>query len=412
MTESDMQAPNMQAPDMQARDHFKHHVYPSPFYSRQKEANKLKEWSRWADYLSVPAYYDASLEYFAGRNSCAVFDLTPMIKHRVSGPDALPYLNRLVTRDVTKLKPGRVGYAVWCNEGGQVIDDGTIFHLPEGGTYRVCSQERQLDWFLTCADGFEVEVVDETHEVAGLALQGPTSCAVLKEMGLTGIEDLTPFGLRNFDFQGTTLEVSRTGYTGDLGYELWIAPSHAEALWDALFEAGKLRGIWAMGSEALEMLRVEAGFILAGVDFLPAQEAVRPSHTRSPFELGLEWLVDFNKPVFNGRSALLKEKQQGSRYRLVKLDIEGNKVAHDSYVYTKDKKYAGTITSSMWSPSAKASIALASLDMPHGKPGEELLVEIYYKRELKWSRVMAPCRVVENVFWDPPRKRQTPAADF
>jgi aminomethyltransferase len=403
--------PNMTAIDMKARDHFKHHVYPSPFHSRQKEVNKLKEWSRWADYLSVPAYYDASLEYFAGRNSCAVFDLTPMIKTLVSGPDALPYLNRLVTRDVTKLKPGRVGYAVWCNEGGRVIDDGTIFHLPEGG-YRVCSQEHQLDWFLTCADGFDVKVVDETHEVAGLALQGPTSCAVLKKMGLTGIEELTPFGLKNFDFQGTTLEVSRTGYTGDLGYELWIAPEHGEALWDALFEAGKHHGITAMGSDALEMLRIEAGFILAGVDFLPAQEAVRPTHTRSPFELGLAWLVDFKKPVFNGRKALQEEKEKGSRYRLVKLDIEGNKVARDSYVYTKGKKYAGTITSAMWSPSAKASIALATLDMPYGEPGEELLVEIYYKRELKWSRVMASCRVVENVFWDPARKRQTPPSDF
>ncbi len=406
-----MTAIDFKAPDMKARDHFKTHVYPSPFHSRQKEANKLKEWSRWADYLSVPAYYDASLEYFAGRNSCAVFDLTPMIKHRVSGPDALAYLNRLVTRDVTKLKPGRVGYAVWCNEAGRVIDDGTIFHLPEGG-YRICSQEHQLDWFLTCADGFDVTVVDETHKVAGLALQGPTSCAVLKELGLTDIENLTPFGLRNFDFQGTTLEVSRTGYTGDLGYELWIEPQHAEALWDALFAAGKHRGIVAMGSDALEMLRVEAGFILAGVDFLPAQEAVRPTHTRSPFELGLDWLVDFKKPVFNGRRALLAEKEQGSRYRFVKLDIAGNKVAHDSYVYTKDKKYAGTITSAMWSPSAKASIALASLDMPHGKPGEELLVEIYYKRELKWSRVMAPCKVVESVFWDPPRKKLTPPTDF
>jgi len=401
----------MTAIDIKARDHFKTHVYPSPFHSRQTEANKLKVWSRWADYLSVPAYYDASLEYFAGRNSCAVFDITPMIKHRVSGPDALPYLNRLVTRDVSKLKPGRVGYAVWCNEAGRVIDDGTIFHLPEGG-YRVCSQEHQLDWFLTSAEGFDVSVVDETHEVAGLALQGPTSCAVLKQMGLTGIENLTPFGLQNFAFLGTTLAVSRTGYTGDLGYELWIAPQHAEALWDALFEAGKHRGITALGSEALEMLRIEAGFILAGVDFLPAQEAVRPTHTRSPFELGLEWLVDFKKPVFNGRRALLAEKAQGSRYRLVKLDIEGNKVANDSYVYTKDKKYAGTITSAMWSPSAKASIALATLDMPHGKPGEEFLVEIYYKRELKWNRVMAPCRVVESVFWDPARKKQTPPADY
>ncbi len=401
----------MRANELKATDHFSNHVYPSPFHSRQKEANKLQEWSRWADYLSVPAYYDASLEYFAARNSCAVFDLTPMIKHRISGPDALAYLNRLVTRDVSKLKPGRVGYSVWCTDAGQVIDDGTIFHLREG-VYRVCSQEHQIDWFLTSAFGFNVDVVDETHDVAALALQGPTSCAVLKKMGLQGIENLTPFGLRTFPFESTELTVSRTGYTGDLGYELWIDPAHAETLWDRLFAAGQHHGIRAMGSQALDMLRIEAGFILAGVDFLPAQQAVRPSHTRSPFELGLDWLVDFRKPVFNGRRALLAEKEHGSRYTLVKLDIDGNKVAHDSYVYTRERKYAGTVTSAMWSPSAKASIALATLEAPHGKPGEELLVEIYYKRELKWSRVMAPCHVVQDVFWNPPRRRQTPPADF
>ena len=401
----------MHAIDLNARDHFRNHVYPSPFHSRQSAANTLKEWSRWADFLSVPAYYDTSLEYFAARNSCAVFDLTPMIKHRVSGPDALPYLNRLVTRDVAKIKPGRVGYCVWCTDQGQVIDDGTIFHLSEG-VYRVCSQEHQLDWFLTCAMGFDVEVVEETHAVAALAVQGPTSCAILKEMGLQGVESLTPFGIRSFPFEGSELTVSRTGYTGDLGYELWIDPQHAEILWDRLFEAGAQHGISPLGSQALEMLRIEAGFILAGVDFLPAQQAVRPTHTRSPFELGLAWLVDFNKPVFNGRRALMAEKARGSRYNLVKLDIDGNKVARDSYVYTRDKKYAGTITSALWSPSAKASIALASLEVPHGQPGEELLVEIYYQRELKWNRVMAPCRVVKDVFWDPPRKRQTPPGDF
>jgi len=401
----------MRANELQTVDHFRNHVYPSPFHSRQKEANKLKVWSRWADYLSVPAYYSASLEYFAARNSCAVFDLTPMIKHRVTGPDALPYLNRLVTRDVSKLKPGRVGYSVWCTDEGQVIDDGTIFHLKEG-VYRVCSQEHQIDWFLTSAFGFEVEVVEETHEVAALAVQGPTSCAVLKKMGLHGVENITPFGLAAFPFEGSQLTVSRTGYTGDLGYELWIEPDRAEILWDRLFESGRHHGIWAMGSEALDMLRIEAGFLLAGVDFLPAQQAVRPTHTRSPFELGLGWLVDFKKPVFNGRRALLAEKERGSRYTQVKLDIDGNKVARDSYVYTKDKSFAGTVTSAMWSPSAKASVALASLEAPHGKPGEELMVEIYYRRELKWSRVMAPCRVVEDVFWNPPRRRQTPPADF
>jgi len=401
----------MRTVNVKSADHFKNAVYPSPFHSRQKEHNQLREWSRWSDYLSVPAYWDESMEYFSGRNACGVFDITPMVKHRITGPDALPYLNRLMTRDVRKIKPGRVGYSVWCNDNGQVIDDGTIFHLKEGD-YRICSQEHQLDWFLTNTVGFDVNVVEETHDVAGLAVQGPTSCAVLKEMGLAGIENLTPFGLTYFDFEGAEMLVSRTGFTGDLGYELFLHPDHAEVLWDRLFAAGELRGIRAMGSSALEMLRIEAGFIMAGADFLPAMEAVRPTHTRSPFELGLGWLVSFDKGVFNGRRALLEEKKNGSRYNLVKLDIDGNKPAHDSFVYTKDKKYAGTVTSAMWSPSAKASIALASLEAPLGKPGEEFEVEIYYQRELKWSRVMAPCRVVKDVFWDPPRKRQTPPGDF
>ena len=137
----------MSAIDLKSPDHHKTLVYPSPFYSRQKAANRLKEWSRWSDYLSVPAYHCSSLEYFSGRSSCGVFDLTPMVKHRISGPDALAYLNRLMTRDVTKLKPGRVGYSVWCTDNGQVIDDGTIFHLSEG-VYRICSQEHQIDWAL------------------------------------------------------------------------------------------------------------------------------------------------------------------------------------------------------------------------------------------------------------------------
>ena len=406
----------MRTIDYRHREHQDHAVYPSPFHSRQKQHNQTQEWTRWYDYLSVPAYWCADMEYFAGRNACGVFDLTPMVKHIISGPDALPYLNRLMTRDVRKIKPGRVGYSVWCNDQGQVIDDGTIFHLSEG-SYRICSQEHHLDWFMTNTLGFDVTVEEDTHDVAALALQGPTSCAVLRDMGLEGIENLTPFGMASFDFPtgfgNTDLMVSRTGFTGDLGYELWIDPEHAELLWDHLFEAGKLRGIRAMGSKALELLRIEAGFILAGKDFLPALEAVRPTHTRSPFELGLGWLVDFEKGVFNGRQALLEEKQNGSRYRLVKLDIDGNKPANDSYVYVKGKnKVAGTVTSAMWSPSAKASIALASLEVPHGKPGQEFDVEIYYQRELKWSRVLARARVVEDVVWDPPRRRRTPPADF
>jgi aminomethyltransferase len=397
--------------DFSTKAHYLTKAFKSPFYSRQEPLNHLKEWGRWADYLSPVAYTCSAIEYFACRNTCTVFDLTPMTKYHISGPDALAYLNRLVTRDVSKIKPGRVGYSVWCADDGQVIDDGTIFHISEG-IYRLCSQERHLDWLMTNTIGFDVLLKEETHEVAALSLQGPTSCATLKKMGLEGIETIKPFDIRHFPFEDTQLMISRTGFTGDLGYELWIDPGHAEALWDQLFEAGRLHGIKAMGDEALQMLRVEAGYIQACHEFMPAHATVRTGHTRSPFELGLGWLVDLKKPVFNGRRALLAEKKHGHRYNLVKLDIDGNKPAHDSFVYTKSKKLIGTVTSAHWSPSAKASIALASVETPHGNPGEDLLVEIYYQKELKWSRVMATARVVSEVFFDPPRKRLTPPADF
>ena len=392
-------------------DHYLTSVYPSPFHSRTDALNETREWERWHDYMSATRYFDVSLEYFACRNSTGVFDLSAMSKYSIAGPDALAFLNRLMTRDMHKIKAGRVGYGVWCNDAGRVIDDGTVFHLSEG-IYRLCAQGYQLDWLLTSSLGFDVEIKDQTHQVAALAVQGPTSCAVLKKMGLEEIELLKPFGLRHYQFAGTELMVSRTGFTGDLGYELWIDPLLAEDLWDALFAAGKQHGIKPMGERALSMARIEAGFIQAGHDFLPADKAVRTTHTRSPFELDLGWLVDLSKPNFTGRRALMEEKTRGSRYQLVRLDIDGNKPAHHSYVYDQRKRLIGTITSAIWSPSAKANIALASLDAPHGKPGEEFLVEIFYQRELKWNRVMAPCRVIAGAFFDPPRRRQTPAPDY
>ncbi len=383
----------------------------SPFFSRQQELDRLNRWHDWKGYSSADGFYDTALEYFAIRNSTGVFDLTPMMKYRISGPDSLDFIDRLVTRDMRKIKPGRVAYAVWCNDEGQVIDDGTIFHLREG-EYRLCSQERHMSWLKAAAIGMDVSIVDETHEVAGLAVQGPTSFSVLQNMSLDGIEKLKPFGLTNFTFEGVDLMVSRTGFTGDLGYELWIDPSRALALWDALFEKGANHGIRPMGTQSLEVARIEAGFIQAQVDFLPADQAIRLDRSRSPFELDLGRLVDFSKPNFNGRRALLEEQRCGSRFRLVRLDIEGNKPARSAYIYDNRKNVIGTVTSAEWSPSAKSNIALASMHMPWGLPGDELWAEIYYQRELKWSRVMARCRVVEGAFFDPPRRRATPAADF
>jgi len=385
----------------------------SPFFPRQAELDRLFRWHEWKGYASADGFYDTTLEYFSVRNSTGVFDLTPMTKYRITGPDALDYLNRLVTRDMSKIKPGRVAYAVWCDDEGQVIDDGTIFHLRQG-EYRLCSQERHMAWLTAAAIGMEVSIVDETEDVCGLAVQGPTSFSVLQAMGLDGIENLRPFGLTTFDFQGTELMVSRTGFTGDLGYELWLTPDKAIELWDALFDAGKLYGIMAMGTEALEHARIEAGFIAAYIDFLPADVTVRAGRSRSPLELGLEWLVDFKKPNFNGRRALAEEKRNGSAWRLVKLDIEGNKEAHNSYIYAGKKggKDIGFVTSAMWSPVCKQNIALGTVKAPHGKVGDKLYVEIYYQREMHWSRVMAEATVVDKPFWDPPRKRATPPGPF
>ena len=306
-------------------------VHLTPFHPRTAAPNALNLWHRWRDHTVADAYFDVGLEYTALRNACAVFDLSPMTKHLITGPDALAFLNRLVTRDVAKIAPGRVGYCVWCDDAGQVIDDGTIFHLREN-VYRLCSQERQLDWLLASALGFDVAIVEETEDVAALALQGPTSCAVLKRLGLAAHR--APDAVRDAQLPATP---ARAGFAHRLhGRPRLRALDRAgarAALWDRLFEAGRDLGIQPMGTLALEMSRIEAGFIQAGVDFLPADHAIRAERTRSPFELDLGWLVDFGKPNFTGRRALLEEQRRGSRYRLVRLDVEGNKPAKDAYVY-------------------------------------------------------------------------------
>lgn len=382
----------------------------TPFHSRVSRACELNAWGSWKGYTTPKAYTDVELEYFAIRSTTGVFDLTPMNKYRITGPDAGPFLNRLVTRNVDKLGIGRVGYTVWCDDAGQVMDDGTIFHLGEND-YRLCAYARATDWLFWSALGFDVSIEDETGSVAALAVQGPTSCATLTAMGLEGLADLKPFGLAEYEFEGETLMVSRTGFTGDLGYELWITPRLAETLWDRLFEAGAPYLIKPFGSDALEIARIEAGFLQAGVDFVPAEEAVRNGRTRSPFELGLDWLVDLDKPLFNGRQALLREREQGSRYRFVLLDVDGNKPAHNSFIM-KGRRKVGTVTSAAWCPTAKSNVAFAQVELPHGAVGEELVAEIYYQRELHWTRVLAPCRVIDAPVFNPPRRRATPALPF
>jgi aminomethyltransferase len=393
--------------------HFRQPLLKTPFHDRARALSQVDSFVAWAGYTTVDVFTTMEQEYFAIRNATTLYDLTPMVKYRIAGPDAIAYLNRLVTRDVAKLKADRVAYCVWCNDAGHLIDDGTIFRMGES-EYRLCTAERQIDWLLDSAIGFEVDVAEVTEQVAALAMQGPTSCAALKAAGLAGVERLKPFEIGYFSLGIHALTISRTGFTGDLGYELWMAPESAESVWDTLMAAGRSRGIRAIGSQALNMARIEAGFLSPNVDFVSAEHTIRTGRDRSPLELGLGWLVDFKKGHFTGRRALLSEHTQGIRRQLVGLDIAGNKPAHNALLYTDahGKKEIGNVTSAMWSPTCKRNIALAMVDAPHFQIGSTVWAEIYLSRELVWERRMSRAQIVERPFFAPERRRLTPPAEF
>ncbi len=323
----------------------------------------------WSGYTTVDVFTSVEQEYFAIRNAASLYDLTPMVKYRIAGADALRFLNRLMTRDLGKLKPGRVAYSVWCNDDGHLIDDGTVFCL---GRARVPAVHRRAPARLAArisAIGFDVEIAEVTEEVAALALQGPTSCSVLQKAGLAGVERLKPFELGSFACPrpgAARLMVSRTGFTGDLGYELWMSPTEAERVWDALMEAGRTRGIRAVGSRALNIARIEAGFLLPNVDFIPAERTLRIGTERSPLELGLAWLVDFGKGHFTGPPRAPRRARRGPHRLLVGLDVEGTKPAHNALLYSERaaRRQVGSVTSAAWSPTTKRNLALAMVDAP------------------------------------------------
>lgn len=397
--------------------HFIQPLLKTPFHDRARALSQLDSFIPWSGYTTVDVFTSVEQEYFAIRNATTLYDLTPMVKYRIGGPSALPFLNRLVTRDIGKLKVGRVAYCVWCNDAGHVIDDGTVFRLSEN-EYRLCTAERQLDWLLSSTIGFghpvRLTVEEVTEQFAALAMQGPTSYAVLKAAGMIGAERLKPFEIGAFSLDGMSITVSRTGFTGDLGYELWMNPGDAERIWDILMAAGHTRGIRPIGSKALNIARIEAGFLQPNVDFVSSAHTVFMGRDRSPLELGLEWLVDFEKPYFTGRRALLEEKRRGPVRRLVGLDIEGNKPATNALLYSDrgGRREVGSITSATWSPTCKRNIALAMIDAPHFEIGRTLWADIYLNRELIWERRMACARVVERPFFAPERRKATPPGNY
>lgn len=390
--------------------HFRQALQRTPFHDRYAAMSTTEDWASWNTY-KVPRVVDKlSTEYFSVRSSCSVMDLTPMEKYRITGKDARAYLDRLLTRDIANLRPGRVTYVVWCNDDGKVIDDGTLFQLDDD-TYRLCSQHHQLDWLLISAEGFDVDIAVETHDIAALAVQGPTSYSVLAMAGISGLEDLKPFGIKNLRCGDIPVVVSRTGYTGDLGYELWVDPSDALPLWDAIFAVQGQYDIHVIGLDTLEMVRIEAGFVMPGFDFNCAEMTIRNGYDRSPYEVGLGWVVNLDKGHFTGRNALQAEKARPPQRRLTKLVVEGNKPVGEAFIYAgKNGRQVGEVKCTTWSPILKANLALADIEFINGKLPEKLWARFDYQRELKWQTTWAECCAQSKPFYVPEHRGLTPPA--
>ena len=380
----------------------------TPFHKRTFEACYNNDWYRWAGYKIAREYSNTELEYTSMRNTAGVLDITPMHKYDIKGKDAIKFVDKLVTRDVTQIKPNQVMYIIWCNEDGNVIDDGTVFCFDKNHLRIFCA-ERNLNWFSDTAIGFDVEVKDVSDSIAALAFQGPLSCKILHLLNVKNIENLKPFFFDNFDLNGSKVTISRTGFSGDLGYEIWCNPEEAINVWDSLFKFNRDYKILPAGMNALEMVRIEAGFIQPNADFMSAEQALRPNRMRTPFELGMGWLVDLNKNYFTGKRILNDLKKKPLTKKLVGLDIQGDKPAIGSVLYDKNRKEIGIVTAGMWSPSLKSNIAFGYVDNDHMKIGSKVFAEIYHPEELEYKKIWAECLVVKKQFFNPQRRHKVPA---
>jgi aminomethyltransferase len=389
------------------------------FHPRTATLNRKMQWREWSGYYAASAYADApDIEYNAIREAAALIDVSPLFKYRVSGPDAMKLVDRITVRNAAKLQVDQVWYTCWCDEHGKVIDDGTITRLDET-TLRWTAADPSLRWFRMNCTGLDVEVEEITETTAALALQGPLSRDVLEAATGQSFGDLRYFRRRPARIRDIQVDVTRTGYTGDLGYELWADSNRAVDLWDAVMEAGRPYEARPAGMLALDITRVEAGLILLEVDYTSARLALIPNQAYSPFELGvLGHFVTFDKADFVGRRALEAEQQAGGpARRLVGLEMDwmGIEALHLEQdlppavppvtsrthvpVYA-GRRQVGRVTSTAWSPILKKAIGLASIAAGRAVPGTRLEVE--WTVEARRGRVDGI--VADLPFFKPPRK--------
>jgi aminomethyltransferase len=371
----------------------------------------------WSGYYAVSAYEaHHEHEYNAIRNAAALIDVSPLFKYLVSGRDAVKLVDRIITRDAFKLAIGQVYYTPWCDEHGKVIDDGTVTRLAED-VFRWTAADPSLRWFTQNAIGLDVTIEDVSEQMAALALQGPTSGKLLDAVADADIRGLKYFRMTRGAIAGVPVDISRTGYTGDLGYEIWMPWDRANDVWDALMAGGRPFDIHPAGMLALDVARVEAGLLLIEVDFNSSKKALIEPQRYSPYEMGLGRLVQLDARPFVGRGALAEEHRRGPARQIVGLEISWPAIEtlYDSVglapqvaaaasrvavpVYRSGQQ-VGRATTTTWSPVLKKLIALATIAAPHTGPGTAVECEV----TVEAVRHRVPATVVNTPFFNPPRK--------
>jgi aminomethyltransferase len=395
----------------------------SPFHARTTELCTSQNWQEWSGYFSADSYeLDHMREYNAVRTSAALFDVTPLFKYHVRGRDAGRLLDRVVTRDVSKCREGQVIYTAWCDDNGKIIDDGTLARFGENA-YRLTAAMPTSDWLQDNAFGLDVEIDDVTHDFGGLSLQGPTSRDLLQQLTDADLGGLPYFHLVDTELAGSPVRISRTGYTGDLGFEIFVETQHAESVWDAIAETGRDYKLQPAGNVALDVVRIEAGLLLIDVDFISSVNTLFEVQKSTPYEIGLGWTVKLGKESFIGRDALRAEKARGPKWATVGLVVDIlalEKVFADYsmplhlpytswnsavpvYANHEPRDPIGKATSGTWSPILKQYVVLARVRPEHAKPGNKIFLE----ETVEGRRYPVPAEVVKLPFFDPARKKGT-----
>lgn len=389
----------------------------TPFHSRTAPLMEGQNWRRWAGHV-VASSYDLlhDREYAAIRNSAALIDVSPLYKYLIEGRDAERLVDRILPRDMTKARLNQVMYTPWCDSAGKVIDDGTVSRLEEH-VFRMTSADPNLRWFHQNAVGLDVSITDISDQMGAVSLQGPLSRDTLLAAGVD-VSTLKYFRLTRGAIHGIPVTVSRTGYTGDLGYEVWIEAEQAAPLWDALMEAGRQFGIVPTGILGLDVARVEAGLLMIEVDYVSAHHALIEDQKSTPYELNLGWTVNLDKRPFVGKKALLEETKRGPGWQFVGIEVEWESLERlyaehglppklpsvawrvSVPIYSGGRQI-GYATSGCWSPILKRYIALAHLETAFARPGTPVKMEV----TVEHRRKQADAKVVKTPFFDPPRKR-------